>query len=249
MIAGATSAAQAHREALDLLLDPIDDSRPRPPGRRTAESLGEVPFDAAFVDRCRIALSGLLGLEDRGVIEVSSPRRKDGRSSVAAALALVLSRTRARGGVLLLDLDFARAAQAELFSIAPSPGLADYLEGRERLRGVPAGSDRQLWMIPAGSHLGDPLRLLHQLIADRMLELFRERFQWVVLDLPPLLGSPEAASLAARADWHILVGRHRRTSIAELRTARELVGADAATSGFILTGDSSRVPGWIKRRL
>jgi Mrp family chromosome partitioning ATPase len=82
-----------------------------------------------------------------------------------------------------------------------------------------------------------------------MLELFRERFQWVVLDLPPLLGSPEVASLAARADWHVLVGRHRRTSISELRTARELVGADVGTAGFILTGDSSRVPGWIKRRL
>jgi Mrp family chromosome partitioning ATPase len=249
MIAGATVAAQGLRESLGQLLDPVDDSRPRPPGRRSTESLGELPFDAPFMDRCRLALSGLLGLEDDGVIEVSSPRRKDGRSSVAAALAVVLARTRARGGVLLLDLDFARAAQADLFSIAPAPGLADYLEGRERLRGVAAGSDRQLWVIPAGSHLGDPLRILHLLLSEQMLSVFRERFQWVVLDLPPLLGNPEVAGLAGRANWHVLVGRHRHTSIAELKKARELVGAGADTAGFVMTGDASRVPDWIRRRL
>jgi Mrp family chromosome partitioning ATPase len=249
MIAGVSGIAQGLRESLGVLLDPVDESQPRPPGRRTVESLGDVPFDAAFLDRCRLAMSGLLGLEDSGVIEVSSPRRRDGRSSVAAAVALVLARTRARGGVLLLDLDFARAAQADFFSIAPSPGLADYLEGRERLRAVPGGPERQLWVIPAGSHLGDPLRLLHLIIADQLLTVFRERFQWVVLDLPPLLGSPEVANLAERADWHLLVGRHRRTSIAELKKSRELVSADAEASGFVMTGDSSRVPGWIQRRL
>jgi Mrp family chromosome partitioning ATPase len=248
VIAHPASAADGLRQALDLLLEPLDE-RPRPPGRRSNESLGEVPLDPAFLDRCRLALHNLVGLDDEGIIEVSSPRRKDGRSSVAAALAVVLARTRARGGVLLLDLDFARAAQDGLFSIAPSPGLADYLEGREKLRAVAGGPDRQLWVIPAGSHLGDPLRLLHLLVADRMLATFRERFQWIVLDLPPLLGSPEVASLAARADWHVLVGRHRRTTVTELKVARELIGAENGSAGFLMTGDASRIPGWIRRRL
>ena len=86
------------------------------------------------------------------------------------------------------------------------------------------------------------------LIVGRMLHVFREHFQWVVLDLPPLLGSPEVAAVAGRADWHIMVGRHRKTTVAELRKARDLIGAEQKT-GFVMTADASRVPTWIKRRL
>ena len=246
MITSAGGAERLH-SSLNSMLE-LPGSPPSSPGRRPAESLGEPPFGAAFRDRCRLALSSLIGLEDEGVVEVSSPRRKEGRTSVAAALALVLASTRARGGVLLLDLDFDRPAQADQFSIAPTPGLADYMEGRERLRGVAGGPEGQLWVVPAGSHLGDPLRLLHMLIVDRMLPVFREHFQWVVLDMPPLLGSPEVAAVAGRADWHIMVVRHRKTTVAELRKARDLVGADQRT-GFLMTADSSRIPRWIKRRL
>jgi succinoglycan biosynthesis transport protein ExoP len=194
-------------------------------------------------------MSTLLGVEDQGVIEISSPRRKEGRTSVAAAVALVLASARARDGVLLLDLDFERPGQADVFSIAPRPGLADYLEGREVLRGVAGGPEGQLCVIPAGNRLGDPMWLLHMLIVDGMLSVFRERFQWVVLDLPPLLGSPEVTAMAARADWHIMVGRHRRTTMWELKKARDLLGAEQESVGFVMTGDSSRVPGWIRRRL
>lgn len=246
MIISSTGGADRLDSSLSSLLE-LPGSPPSSSGRRPSESLAEAPFSAAFRDRCRLALASLVGLEDEGVIEVSSPRRKEGRSSVAAALALVLASTRA-GRVLLLDLDFERGSQADLFSIAPSPGLADYLEGRERLRAVAGGPDRQLWVIPAGSHLGDPLRLLHMLVVDRMLHVFREHFHWVVLDLPPLLGSPEVAAVAGRADWHIMVGRHRKTPVAELRKARDLIGAEQ-TTGFVMTADASRIPTWIKRRL
>lgn len=216
--------------------------------RPRSESLRQPPYDGAFIDRCRLALSGLLGLNDEGVIQVCSPQRKEGRSSVAAALSLVLARTRGRGRVLLVDLDFDRPAQAGLFSIAPAPGLADFLEGRDRLRALSGGPGGQLWLIPAGDHLGDPTRLIHMLGVDGMLAVFRERFQWVVLDLPPMLSNPEARTLAHQADWHVVVGRHRRTTVSDLRKVHELIGS-GRRAGFILTADSTRIPGWIRRRL
>jgi Mrp family chromosome partitioning ATPase len=250
VITAESSGAQSLRASLRSLLEPavaVPGSAAH--AREPDEPLGEPPFDTAFRDRCRVAVSSLLGVEDEGVIEVSSPRRKEGRTSVAAAVALVLASARARSGVLLLDLDFERPGQADVFSMAPSPGLADYLEGRERLRGVAGGPEGQLCVIPAGNRLGDPMWLLHMLVVDGMLSVFRESFQWVVVDLPPLLGSPEVTAVAARADWHIMVGRHRRTSMWDLRKARDLLGTERESVGFVMTGDSSRVPGWIKRRL
>ncbi|HKF76359.1 MAG TPA: hypothetical protein VKF59_09470, partial [Candidatus Dormibacteraeota bacterium] len=241
MIAGHASTAQALREALAATADRARSQRPgyaRAPG----EALGALPFDNAFVDRCRMAFSKLVGLDDEGVVAISSARRKDGRSSVAAAVATALARTRGGGGVLLVDLDFERPVQTNLFSVAPSPGLADFLEGRDRLRLVFGGPGRQLALLPAGQRLGDPAQLLHQVSRDGLLSVFRERFQWVVVDLPPLHLNPEVAGLANQATWHIVVGWHRRTTIEQLREVNEHILA-RNRAGFLLTGDTTRIPG------
>jgi Mrp family chromosome partitioning ATPase len=247
VIGGTPALAAALRESLAAAVDP-------PPGelqgfrRRPVESINQPPLDPEFVNRCRIALGRLVAVEDEGVIAVCSARRGEGRSSVAAAVAYALSQSRADGRVLVLDLDFGRATQAEILSVAPSPGLADFLEGRERLRLVAGGPHRQLWLAPAGTHLGDRLRLLHQLTSESLIAVFREKFQWVVLDLPPMLGHPETMMMVRSADWHLVVGRHRGTTFADLQEVAGMLG-DEKPAGFLLTGDSTRVPGWLRRLL
>ena len=247
MIDGSNAAATL-LDALTGAIDPSASKQLQGFRRRPTESLSLPPLDHEFVERCRLALAKLVALEDEGTIAVCSARRGEGRSTVAAAIALALSKSRADGRVLLLDLDFGRARQAELLSVAPSPGLADYLEGRERLRLVAGGPNRQLWHVPAGTPLGDRLRLFHQLSSDEMLRVFRQRFQWVVIDLPPVLGHPETTPLLHQVDWHLVVGRHRRTTLADLREVAEILGEDRP-SGFLLTSDSTRIPRWIRRLL
>jgi Mrp family chromosome partitioning ATPase len=239
--------ARTLREALGALLDPPD-AHLQGFRRRPNESVNPPPLDHEFLERCRIALAKLVALEDEGVISICSARRGEGRSSVAAAVALALSRSRSDGRVLLLDLDFGHAGQADIMAVAPAPGLADFLEGRERLRLVAGGPSRQLYLAPAGRHLADRLRLYHALANESMLSVFREKFQWVVLDLPPLIGHPETTSLVRSADCHLIVGRHRRTTLADLREVSGMLG-DEKPAGFLMTGDSTRVPRWIRRLL
>ena len=248
MISGSTTRVGGSlREALDSVIQPSPELLQS--GRRARiEALKPPPLDPEFIERCRLALARLVALEDDGVIAVCSARRGEGRSSVAAALALTLAGGRAEGRVLLLDLDFGHADQAALMGVAPSPGLADFLEGRERLRLAAGGPNRQLWHIPAGTHLGDPLRLFHALTGEAMLPVFRQKFQWVVLDLPPLLGHPETVALVRSVDWQVIVGRHRRTLMTDLREVAEVIGGEKP-SGFLLTGDSTRIPALIRRLL
>ena len=247
MIGGSTRLAGSLRDALDTVADHSPELLQG--GRRARiEALQQPQLDPEFVERCRLALARLVALEDEGVIAVCSARRGEGRSSVAAALAVTLARGRAEGRVLLLDLDFGHAAQAALMGVAPSPGLADFLEGRERLRLAAGGPNRQLWHMPAGTHLGDPVRLFHALTGEGMLPAFRQKFQWVVLDLPPLLGHPETVPVVRSVDWQVIVGRHRRTMVADLREVAEIVGG-GKRSGFLLTGDSTRIPALIRRLL
>lgn len=247
MIATPTRQYDALCAALTAAFErPETSSRPL---REHGDEALELPsFGHAFLDRCRMPLGRLVGLADEGVIAICSARRGEGRTSIAAALAILLARGHTGGRVLLLDLDFANASQANMHSVAPSPGLADYMEGRERLRVVAGGPDSRLCLITAGTHLGDPASLFHTLAAESLLGAFRQRFEWLVIDLPPLLGNPEAAALAAQADWPVLVGRHRWTTVADVRAARELLGAEK-TASFLMTGDRTRVPGWIRRLL
>lgn len=247
MIGGTTVMAANLREALAAVLEPRS-TELQGYRRRPTEALGQPPLDPQFITRCRIALGRLVAFEDEGVIAVCSARRGEGRSSVATAVAYSLSQSRADGRVLLLDLDFGHSTQAEALSVPTTPGLADFLEGRERLRLVAGGPHRQLWLAPAGTHLGDRLRLQHQLAGESLIDVFREKFQWVVLDLPPLIGHPEAVSLVRSADWHLVVGRHRSTTFAELREVSGMLG-DEKPAGFLLTGDSTRVPRWLRRLL
>lgn len=247
MIAGHASTADAVREALTAIAEATRPPRlgyARPPG----ELLKTPPFDNAFVDRCRVALVKLVGLADQGIVAVSSAQRKEGRSWVAGAMASALARTRGEGGVLLVDLDFERPVQADLFSVSPKPGLADFLEHRERLRIVFGGPGRQLALLPAGERLGDPAQLLHEVSRDGLLSVFRERYRWVVVDLPPLDPNPEVAALANQAGWTVIVGWHRRSTVDQLRAVQEHL-ADKKRSGFLLTGDSNRIPRWLRRLL
>lgn len=132
--------------------------------------------------------------------------------------------------------------------MAPSPGLADFIEGSDRLRMVAGGPNRLLWHVPAGTHLGDRLRLFHALTGEVMLPVFRQEFQWVVPDLPPLLGQRETAALVRSVDWPVVVGRHRRTTVADLREAAQIIGGEKP-GGFLFTGDSTRIPRLIRRLL
>jgi Mrp family chromosome partitioning ATPase len=247
VIARPTQLYEALRNDLVAAVTPPDSngSLPRYRGERALKlpSLGD-----AFLDRCRMPLGRLVGIADGGVIGICSARRHEGRSSVAAAFAILLSRRSSDARVLLLDMDLANGSQADMHAVAPSPGLADYLEGRERLRAVAGGPNKQLWLITAGTRLGDPATLFHVVAENSLLSAFRRHFPWVVIDLPPLLGNPEAATVAAQTDWPVMVGRHRRTTLADVRAARELIGEEK-TAAFLMTADRTRMPRWIRRLL
>src|ERR1700682_6354763 len=74
-------------------------------------------MDWNFIARCGSAFLGLPLRPASGGIAVVSPRREDGRSTIAAGLAAGIAQA-TEEATLLLDVDFYRPSQAERFSIA-----------------------------------------------------------------------------------------------------------------------------------
>jgi Mrp family chromosome partitioning ATPase len=185
---------------------------------------------------------------DGGIIGVVSPHRGDGRSTVAAGLALTLARE-TEGPVLLVDLDVERPAQATRFGAAPEPGLRDCVDAPRRLRPAAVQVGRRLWLVPTGG--GTPmesLRALEGVAGSGLLDECRASFTWTVLDLPPFLDTPSAvAPVVTGSDCCVLVGRHRGTRVDALTRTAALLARPVV--GFALTADRSRVPAWISRCL
>jgi Mrp family chromosome partitioning ATPase len=167
----------------------------------------------------------------------------EGTSTVAAQFAESLA-SDARLRVLLVDAHARRPA----YGPGGVPQTAPRGHAAER-----AGSD------PAEARNLDLLPLLEEQRAEQLLEVNAMRdsleevasgYDWIVLDGPPVLESPDAAPLGSVADGVIVVvqaGRTKRPVLA--RSVDLLRRAGGRVLGTVLNRRRLEIPGFIYRRI
>ena len=153
----------------------------------------------------RTRLNHLQSLQPLHTVVVTSPSPAEGKTFTAVNLALAQSHL-AENSVLLGDFDLRRPIVHNLFQIDRAPGLSDFLTGQctfaQALRRVEA---MNLYLLPAGSPVKNPLELLNMRTAKMLFEELPRNFNWAVFDTPPLLFSADANLLSTMADGTILV--------------------------------------------
>jgi len=154
-------------------------------------------------------------------VVVTSPSPAEGKSLSAANLALAQSHL--NGNLTLLaDFDFRRPIVHTLFGIDRGPGITDYLLGKvqlhEAMRRV-AGTN--LYLMPAGEAVINPLELLNLREVKQMLERLPSLFQWVIMDSPPLLFAADASLLSTMSHGTLLVVRIGHTTIDSVTRAMQ----------------------------
>jgi protein-tyrosine kinase len=153
----------------------------------------------------RTRLNHLQTLQPLHTIVVTSPSPAEGKTFTAVNLALAQSHL-AESSVLLGDFDLRRPIVHNLFQIDRAPGLSDFLLGNctfaQAIRRVEA---MNLYLLPAGSPVKNPLELLNMRQAKLLFEELPRIFNWSVFDTPPLLFSADANLLSTMADGTILV--------------------------------------------
>ncbi|MCW2495335.1 polysaccharide biosynthesis tyrosine autokinase, partial [Jatrophihabitans sp.] len=166
-------------------------------------------------------------------IAVTSALPREGKTSVAANLAVSLSRAGHR--VVLIDADLRRPQVAQLFELPPGRGLTDVLVGRSGADDVlVAAAPAGLFLIPAGTPNAAPSELLGSARFDELVAYLVERFDFVIVDTPPVLPVTDALVIGARLDGVVVVTRLGRTTRSELRAARELIeGTSARVLGYV----------------
>jgi capsular exopolysaccharide synthesis family protein len=153
----------------------------------------------------RTRLNHLQTLQPLHTVIVTSPSPAEGKTFTAVNLALSEGFL-AENLVLLGDFDLRRPIVHELFQASRAPGLSDYLLGTVPFSGALRKiAGLNLYIMPAGSPVKNPLELLNRRQARALFEDLPQLFNWAIFDTPPLLFSADANLLATLADGTVLV--------------------------------------------
>ena len=180
------------------------------------------------------------GLERKAkVIEVTSASMGEGKTTTSANLAASLAETGAE--VVVVGADLRKPRIHEFFDIDNDKGMTSVLVGEVSLDEVlkPVAEIEHLTVLPSGPVPPNPSELLGSRQAREVLEDLAQRFDYVVLDAPPILPVTDAAVLSGAVDVVVLVCAANDTTIKQLSKALQLLEqVDAPMLGTVLNGAS-----------
>ncbi len=191
--------------------------------------------------RTSILLSSLNGPPK--LILVTSPLPREGKTATSVNTALVVAQKGAR--VLLVDTDLRRPNIHNAIGIENNTGLSTVLTGGSSFEGtvVRAMQHPNLDVLPAGPLPPHPSELLSSHVVNQHLEDWCRRYDFVILDSPPVLAVTDAVLISVKVDAVLLVVRAGQTSKNALRRARNLLGqVGARVMGIVVNGVNMKSP-------
>jgi capsular exopolysaccharide synthesis family protein len=175
------------------------------------------------------------------VILLTSAGASEGKTVCSVNLAVSLAEGGAR--VLLVDADLRHPACHRALGADNALGLSSALAYGHALAGAirPLHGSR-IDFLPAGPAVRNPTALLGSSHLRDQLELLADRYDFIVLDAPPVLPVSDALVLAREADGVVLVVRGHDSPHELVRRARDqLLLANATLLGTIVNDVD---PGW-----
>lgn len=221
-----------------------------------AAVIGTIPFDTGALDHPLILEGGQLssrsesfralrtnlafvGTAERSrTIVMTSSLPGEGKTTTAANLGVVLAESGA--SVCLIEADLRRPRLLEYFGLEGAVGLTDLLIGRADLADIlqPYGK-HQLALLGAGQIPPNPSELLGSPAMRECLQELAQKFDYVLLDGPPMLPVTDSAVLSTITDGAVVVVGSGLVTRDQLRTAVDgLYAVEARILGVVL----NRIP-------
>lgn len=239
---GLSTTSEVERKLGLPALAPIPDTRTVPELRRRGDTSPPIDLvmthpQSSFAEAFRRLRTSLLSprlATKPKVIAIASALPNEGKTTTAIALA----RTAAAAGldVILVDCDLRRRASSRALGVVANAGLSDVLTGQAPLEDAIAIDPKSGMAVlaeagePELKSLGD-VPAFHDLIAA-----LRTRYDWVVIDTPPVLPVDDARVIAGEADGVVFVARWRSTPAKAVELAlQQLDDVGAHVLGVSLT--------------
>jgi receptor protein-tyrosine kinase len=196
-------------------------------------------FEAEQYRALRHTVEQLHETRDLRIVAVSSPGVDDGKSITAINLAGALAQA-PDARVLLVDADLRRPSVANLLALGGSdgPGLVNLiLDPTLTLERVARPRPPfNLSVIPAGQVAPSPYEVLKSPQLGELLEEARRRYDYIVVDAPPLCPVHDCRVIAHWVDGFLLVVAAHHTPRRLVEEALNVVERSKVL-GFIFNGD------------
>jgi len=190
--------------------------------------------------------------KDSRVIGISSALTGEGKSLTSINLACTLAQLDKK--VILIDCDMRRPSLATKLNLEKTPGLSSYLSAQSHMDtliqkcGLKNEEDA-FDVIVAGRNPPNPIELLSSERMGKMLEKLRERYDYILLDLPPVSEVSDALAAAKQTDGILLVVRqHYCNRLILSDTARQFEFVGAKVLGVVHNCTSDYGKGYGYRR-
>ncbi len=200
-----------------------------------------------FAESCRNIRSSLLFMDRQGprpqTILVTSSIPAEGKSTLSANLAITLAFASSR--TLLIDCDLRRGKAHRAFGLSAEIGLSELLmdESLEAEPLIQSTSYEGLDLLATGEYPDRPGELLMSSRFDQIVAQFKQRYDYIIFDCPPVLATDDTPSLATKADAVIFMVRSTYTRTRQIKSsvdALELRGTKVR--GFVLNFVDNREP-------
>jgi succinoglycan biosynthesis transport protein ExoP len=184
---------------------------------------------------------------------VTSASLMEGKTTTAINLAITIAQMGKR--TLLVEADLRKPFLHHAFGIPRDPGLTEVIVGnkdwRECLRTAtdlmlgPLGVEKlmtmpnvdKLFLLSSGTPPPNPSEFLNSQRMQDLIAQFREQFDFVIFDCPPILPVTDAAILASKTDGTLMVYRVGKIARSALKRAKVLLeNVRGRVLGVVLTG-------------
>lgn len=226
-------------EQLDHSLHSVEDLEPLLPApvlgampllrgrgeRRLAQMTGAQPMAPHILEACRIIRSNMAFAtmdSPAQTVLVSSAGAGEGKSLTALNIATVMAFDGRR--VLLLDCDLRRPSQHTLNGLPLEPGFTNLLAGEIDLNSAIQDTKvNNLSVLTAGTLPLNPPELLGSRDTRQWLHVFKEQFDVVIIDSPPVLALTDAQVLCSQVDGVMMVVAADTTSKSDVQRAQAML--------------------------
>ena len=168
------------------------------------------------------------------VIGITSAVQNEGKSSTACNIAYVLAESGAK--VLLLEADLRKPTIASKLVLAKTPGLTNLLVSTQEYGDVVqhCAAAEGMDIITSGDIPPNPSELLTSGRMQRLLEQLKEKYDYIIVDLPPVNVVSDAIAISRFLDGILLVVRNEYSDKKCLTEAmRQLSMVDVRILGFV----------------
>ncbi len=178
------------------------------------------------------------------IIGITSSMRGEGKSTTAINLSYVLAESGKR--VLLIDGDLRIPSVAKKMEIKSTPGLTDVLMGYESHQMSTFKTDilENWYVMPSGELPPNPSELLGSRRMEAIINLAADKFDYIIVDLPPVNVVSDALAISKYITGMIVVIREDYTEKKELEACfRQLKLSNVNVLGCVMNeSEASGVP-------